>query len=234
MTSSASKPSGGAGGGSLGELLHRRLRELGCSPAELAAAVAVPAQYIDDLISGSRRPPRPSRTDIYPKMTAFLRLGRTEIVACADAERSGAAPTVISCPDAQVRSRLLALCAPDTARKLERREARGGAGTPELVGYFQRLLDVAQGAVRRMLDDQIGLRGLAAARGTSYEGMRLRVLEFLDATVDTLTTEDLSEFLAPRIERWDVDLETGVFRVVMRTHEVRERSPRRQAADDLI
>jgi len=230
MTSSASKPSGG---GSLGELLHRRLRELGCSPAELAAAVAVPEQYIDDLISGSRRPPRPSRTDIYPKMTAFLRLGRTEIVACADAERSGAAPAVISGPDALVRARLLALCAPETARKLERRKARGGAGGAELVGYFQRLLDVAQGAVRRMLDDQIGLRALATARGSSYEAMRLRVLEFLDTTVDGLTTEDLVEFLQPRITSWDVDLETGVFRVVLRAHEGRERS-RREAADGVI
>ena len=227
MTSSASKPSGR---GSLGELLHRRLRELGCSPAELAAAVAVPEQYIDDLISGSRRPPRPSRTDIYPKMTAFLRLGRTEIVACADAERS-AAPAVVSGPDALVRARLLALCAPETARKLERRKARGSAGSAELVGYFQRLLDVAQGAVRRMLDDQIGLRALATARGSSYEAMRLRVLEFLDTTVDGLTTEDLAEFLQPRITSWDVDLETGVFRVVLRAHEGRERSSRREAAD---
>lgn len=229
MTSSAAKPSG-----MLGELLHRRLKELGASSEELAEAVAVPTEYIADLITGSRRPPRASRTDIYPKMTAFLRLGRNEIVACADAERSGDVPTAISGPAAEVRTRLLELCEPETARKLERRRARGGAGSTELTGYIQRLLDVAQGAVRRMLDDQVGLRGLAVARGISYEAMRLRVLDFLDATVDVLTTEDLAEFVLPRISRWDVDLATGVFRVVMRSHEVRERSPRREAVDGVM
>ncbi|HTR21974.1 MAG TPA: hypothetical protein VMH88_14070 [Gemmatimonadales bacterium] len=229
MTSSASKPSG-----LLGELLHRRLRELGRSTEDLAEAVAVPTQYIDDLIKGSRRPPRPARTDIYQKMTTFLRLGRNEIVACADAERASAVPAAQSGPDADVRSRLLALCAPETARKLERRRARGGPGGADLTGYIERLLDVAQGAVRRMLDDQIGLRALATARGSSYEVMRLRVLDFLDTTVDGLTTEDLAEFLLPRIASWDVDLATGVFRVVLRTQEVRERSSRREATDGVL
>lgn len=229
MTSSASKPSG-----MLGELLHRRLRELGRTSTELAEAVAVPTQYIDDLITGSRVPPRPARTDIYQKMTAFLRLGRNEIVACADAERASAVRAAKNGPDAEVRSRLLELCAPETARKLERRRARGGTGSTELAGYIERLLDVAQGAVRRMLDDQIALRALATARGSSYEAMRLRVLEFLDTTAESLTTEDLAEFLQPRIASWDVDLATGVFRVVLRTNEARGRSPRREAADGVM
>lgn len=227
MTSSAAKPSG-----LLGELLHRRLRELGRSSAELAEAVAVPAQYIDDLISGSRRPPRPARTDIYQKMTVFLRLGRNEIAACADAERSDLAPVVPARLDAAVRTRLLRLCAAETARKLERRRARDDGA--ELTGYLARLLDVAQGAVRRLLEDQVGLRAMAVARGASYEAMRLRVLEFLDTTADTLTTEDLAEFLLPRITGWDVDLATGVFRVVLRSHDVRERSPRREVRDEVV
>jgi hypothetical protein len=81
--------------------------------------------------------------------------------------------------------------------------------------------------VLRTLDDQIAIRLAAAERGSTYIDMRGRVLEFLDVTTDTLTPEDLLEFLRPRIARWDVDLETGVLRVVLRTHAPRERSAKR-------
>jgi hypothetical protein len=209
----------------VGELVRRRLREIGRSPHDLAEAVGVPAQYIDDLITGSRRPPMPGRTDIYGKMTSFLQLRRNEVVDCAHAERSGATPAAAG-PEAGVRRLLLSLCAPETARELERRRTRRGSA--ELAGFAQRLLDVAQGAVRKELDDQVGLRLTAAKRGDTYLAARLRILEFLDVTADTLTAEDLLEFLRPRIARWDVDLKTGVLRVVMRASEPRERPSRRE------
>jgi hypothetical protein len=193
------------------------------SPEELAAAVEVPAAYIDDLIAGARRPPLPERTDIYGRMTAFLRLGRQEIAACARAERASARSGTAG-PPAGVRRELLDLCDPETARALEQRRTRRGSA--ELAGLIQRVLDVAQGAVRRMLDDQIALRLAAAERASTYVAMRFRVLEFLDATPETVTAEDLAEFVRPRIARWDVDLESGVLRVVMRAQEPRERTRR--------
>jgi hypothetical protein len=199
--------------GTVGELLRRRLQEIGRSPEELAEAVAVPAKYIDDLIAGDRRPPLPERTDIYPKMTSFLQLGHNDVVSCARAERADAAPPRAAGPGASVRGLLLALCEPATARQLEQRRARRGGA--ELAGFIQRLLDVTQGAVRRVLDDQIRLRLAAVEGGSTYLEMRFKVLEFLDATADTLTAEDLIAFLRPRIARWDVDLETGVLRVVL-------------------
>ncbi len=214
----------------VGDLLRQRLREIGRSPKELAEAVAVPAKYIDDLIAGCRRPPLPGRTDIYGKMTSFLRLGRNDVVACARAERAGAAPAGPSGPGVRVRSLLLALCEPGTARALEQRRAR--RGNAELADFIQRLLDVTQGAVRRALDDQIGLRLQAAERGSTYLAMRFKVLEFLDVTADTLTAEDLMEFLRPRIARWDVELETGVLRVVLRAQRPRDRTPRREPAQE--
>jgi hypothetical protein len=88
-------------------------------------------------------------------------------------------------------------------------------------------LGIAQGAVRRSLDDQIALRVSAAQQGLTYVALRLRVLEFLDATLDTLTEEDVADFVRPRIERWDVDLETGVLRVVLRAQEAQDRDRRR-------
>ena len=207
----------------VGALLRRRLREIKRTPEELAEAVAVPPWYIDDLMSGSRRPPLPGRTDIYEKMTAFLRLGRNEVATRAHAERASTVGRAAG-PKPLVRGLLLELCEPRTARRLERRRTQHGGA--ELTGLTQRLLDVAQGAVRRSLDDQIGLRLQAAERGSSYVEMRARILEFLDVTPDMLTAKDLTEFLHPRIARWDVDLETGVLRVVMRPQGHRERTRR--------
>jgi hypothetical protein len=212
------------GTASLGELLRRRLRELGRTPEDLAEAVQVPAHYIADLMAGTRRPPLPARTDIYPKMTSFLRLGRNVIIACADAERAGTASSKRSGPGIRVRTQLLALCEPGTARALERRARRGNA---ELVGFFQRVLDVTQGAVRRALDDQIALRLAAAERGRTYVAIRFAMLEFLDATAGTLTVQHLSDYLRPRVARWDVDLDTGVLRVVLRAGP-RDRTPKRE------
>jgi hypothetical protein len=208
----------------VGALVRRRLRELHRSPEQLAQAVDVPTEYIADLISGARRPPLPGRTDIYEKMTTFLRLGRNDLGGCARAERAEAAPAAAPAPDAAVRRLMLELCEPATARAFERR--RGRRATAELTGFLQRLLDVTQGVVRRHLDDQLALRLAAGERGVSYQAWRLTVLEFLDATADTLTAGDLIEFVQPRIARWDVDFETGVLRVALRRQEPRDRGLR--------
>jgi len=206
--------------------MRQRLREIGRSSKDLAEAVGVPEQYIDDLIAGARRPPLPGRTDIYAKMTSFLRVGRNDVITRAVAERAGAPSPGATGPGVRVRELVLAMCEPRTARTLEQRRAkRGGA---ELAGFIQRLLEVTQRAVRRSLDDQIGLRLQAAERGSTYLAMRFKVLEFLDVTADTLTADDLMHFLRPRIARWDVDFTTGVLRVVLQTKGPRDRTPRRE------
>jgi hypothetical protein len=213
----------------VGELVRQRLKELGRSSTQLAEAVQVPRRYIDDLIAGHRRPPLPGRTDIYLKMTSFLRLRRNDVATCARGERAGVSPARAPAP--RVRDLLLGLCAPSTAAALGRR--RSARSAAELSDFFQRVLDVAQSAVLRTLDDQIAVRLAAAERGSTYVEMRGKVLEFLDVTADALTPEDLTEFLRPRIASWDVDLETGVVRVVLRTHAPRDRSPKRVAVKDV-
>jgi hypothetical protein len=203
----------------VGELVRRRLKEIKRSSEELAEAVEVPVEYIAEVIAGSRQP-MPGRTDVYERMTSFLRLGRNDLLNCIHAEPDGSA---LASPGIQVRRMLLALCQPATAQKLERRRS-SQRGNVEFVDLVRRLLDVAQGAVRRVLDDHIQLRLVAAERGSSYAEMRLRVLDFLDATPGTLTPHALTEFLEPRIALWDVELETGVLRVVLRSWE-RSRRP---------
>ena len=210
----------------VGDLLRQRLKELKRTSKDLAEALEVPPSYIDDLISGRRRAPLPGRTDLYERMTSFLRLGRNDLINKARAERAGSATEGVV-PSAEVRKLLLELCEPATAKQLERRRSR--SGWAELSSLLERVVGVTQGAVRRTLDDQIGLRLNASHSGRSYEDMRLRVLEFLDATPDTVTLDHLAEFVQPRIARWDVDLPTGVLRVVMRAQEPRERTRRAPA-----
>src|SRR5690242_20896175 len=71
----------------VGQLLRRRLRELKRTPRELAEAVQVSEVYIADLVAGRRRPPAPSRMDVYAPMTKFLKLHRNDLPTCAKAER---------------------------------------------------------------------------------------------------------------------------------------------------
>ncbi len=207
----------------VGELLRNRLDETDRSPEELAEAVQVPIEYIEDLIAGRRRPPLPGRTDLYERMTTFLRLSRNDLALCARAERSS--NTLARAPKPKVRRLLLEMCEPETAEELEKRRAEHG--NAEIAGFIQRLLDVTQGTVRKLLDDQVTLRIAAERSGSTYMAMRLKVLEFLDATPDTLTADHLTRFLGPRVELWDVDFDTGVLRVVLRGQEPRERYRRR-------
>ncbi|MBI3982046.1 MAG: hypothetical protein HY337_03985 [Gemmatimonadetes bacterium] len=208
----------------VGELLQQRLREIDRSPEQLAEAVDVPVEYVNELIAGRRRPPLPGRTDVYEKMTRFLRLGRNDLAACAKAERNAAAAG--PGPNAGIRRLLLESCEPTTAQELERRARRVDA---EVAAVFERLLSVAQGTVRRMLDDQIALRISATQNGMPYRAMRLRLLEFLDASPSTLTADDFADFMQPRIAQWDVELETGVLRVVLKTQEPPAQGRRRPA-----
>jgi hypothetical protein len=219
MTLPASKQSS-----TVGELLGRRLKEVNRSAQQLAEVAQVPATYIDDLISGSRRAPLPARTDIYEKMTSFLRLGRNDLVSCARSERASIAMPAGVGPDAAVRRMLLDLCEPATAKVIKQRLRKREQG--RLVDFIQRLLRHHRRGWGRPLDDQVSLRLAAGQRGISYEVLRLSVLEFLDATPETLTTADVTQFVQPRIARWDVDLETKVLRVALRGQEPRDRGRR--------
>jgi len=208
----------------VGQLVRRRLRELNRTPRELAAAVKVSEGYIADLVAGRRRAPAPSRSDLYTPMAKFLRLHRNDLPTCARAEHA-TAPAARR-PTPEVRRLALELCGPGTVRALTRRLARRDG--PELEGLIvQRLLGVAQGFVIRQLEDEAGLSVAAAREGRSYLELRMRLLEFLDATPDSVTARDYEDFVRPRIATWELDLETRAMRIVLRSREV---APRRRRA----
>jgi Fe-S cluster assembly iron-binding protein IscA len=207
------------------ELMRRRLKELQRTPRELAEAVQVPEVYIADLLAGRRRPPAPGRTDVYDRMTKFLRLHRNDLPTCARVEREGDAGGHRR-PDQKVRERLLELCEPSKARLVNRRLAGKKGNVALEILIAQRLLEIAQGFVRRQLDDEVGIRVAASREGCSHIDMRLRLIDFLDATPDSLTLSDHEVFVRPRIAAWDIDLETHAMRIVLRSHEPEPRQQR--------
>jgi len=208
------------------QLVRRRLKELKRTPRELAEAVQVSEDYVADLLAGRRAPPAPGRTDVYDRMTKFLRLHRNDLPTCAKVERESMG-TKQKRPDPKVRALLLALCEPVKAKKLDRRFTKRDQETSTLDRLIaQRLLEVAQGFVRRQLDDEVGIRVAANREGVTYLAMRMRLLEFLDCTVETLTAGDYDVFIRPRIGFWDIDLETQAMRIVLRSQEPAPRQRR--------
>jgi hypothetical protein len=205
-------------------LMRRRLTELKRTPRELAEAVQVPEAYIADLLAGRRRPPAPSRSDVYDRMTRFLRLHRNDLPMCAQVERAddGAATRA---PSPVVRALLLELCDPTRARLVRRRLA-GKMGTALAALIATRLLEIAQGFVRRQLEDDAGIRLAANREGCAPGELRMRLFDFLDATPSSLTADDHETFLRPRIAAWDIDLETSTMKIVLRSSEPDHRARR--------
>jgi hypothetical protein len=208
------------------QLVRRRLKELKRTPRELAEAVQVSEEYVSDLLAGRRAPPAPGRTDLYDRMTKFLRLHRNDLPTCAKVERE-AIGTKRTRPDPKVRALLLGLCEPTLAKKLDRRFTKRDQETAALDRLIaQRLLEVAQGFVRRQLDDEVGIRVAANREGVTYLQMRMRLLEFLDCTVESLSVTDHDVFIRPRIGFWNMDLETQAMRIVLRSQEPAPRQRR--------
>lgn len=197
------------------QLVRRRLRELKRTPRELAEAVKVSEAYMSDLVAGRRPPPAPGRTDLYVPMAKFLRLHRNDLPTCARVERAQEGVGRRR-PDPEVWKLVRELCDSARQRSFGRRLAKGdGADLAAVI--VGRLLEVAQGFVRRQLEDEVGLRVAATRDGCTYLEARMRLLEFLDVGADSLTAEDCEEFVLPRIAAWDIELETRAMRIVLRS-----------------
>jgi hypothetical protein len=208
----------------VGELVRRRLRELKRSPRELAEAVQVSETYIADLVAGRRVPPAPSRMDVYAPMTKFLKLHRNDLPTCAKAERDGTTKSRRR-PHPEVRRQMLDLAEPVRARTLMRKLTRkDGVGLERLI--VGRLLEIAQGFVRRQLDDDVGIRIAATRDGCTYLERRMKLMEFLDVTPEGLGPADSDEFVRPRISAWDIDLDSHAMKIVLRSQEPAPRQVR--------
>ncbi len=192
-------------------LVRARLAKLGCAQKDLARAAEVADSYISQLLTRRRAPPFPARTDLYPRMEAFLQLEPGALARLAQAERAeefkqklGQTPQPLF---QGFRELILGKCSAQRRSDVRAIFERQPFGTLERL-VTQKLLDVVQRIARRELDSEDWLRLAARIGSRSHEEMRVVVLEFLDADVFRVSRESCTAFVDPMIECWDIDLTT--------------------------
>ena len=166
-------------------LIRSRLDELGLDQRGLARAADVTESYISQLLSGKRRLPAANRTDIYRKMSRFLKLPADELTRLSDLQHRERLKRAIgeeSKPLFQsVRALIIRKCAPRKAQQVAAIFETAPFGELERL-VTQKLLEAAKEVAARELENEKWLRAVTKDTGRSYRQMRVLVLEFLDTT----------------------------------------------------
>lgn len=199
-------------------VIKQRLQEMGREQKELAAAAEVTESYISQLLTRKKLPPASERTDIYDRMGRFLELPSGKLAQLADLQRKdelkknlGASPTPLF---EEVRDLILRKCVRDKVEQIRAIFEKQPFGELERL-VTQKLLDVVKSIAKEELESENWLHLVARLSGQSYEQMRVRILEFLDADVFNVSVEHCVSFLDPLIESWDIDLATFAVEIVL-------------------
>jgi transcriptional regulator with XRE-family HTH domain len=199
-------------------LIRHRLSELELDQKDLAAAAQVTESYISQLLTRKKVPPAPGRTDIYERMSEFLRLPAGELSKLADVQRQEDLKKRVSEPPRPLfkatRELVLRKCEPEKRKEVQRIFEKEPFGEFERL-ITQKLLDVAQGVAREELRSEEWLRLMAQLSGRTYEQMRVAILDFLDTDVFNVSLENCVSFLDPMIDSWDIDVKTFGMEVVL-------------------
>jgi len=225
-------------------VIRRRLQELRLDQRDLATAAQVTESYISQLLTRKKAPPAPDRTDIYEKMERLLKLPHGELAKLAALQRQEELKKKLGDPPGplfkDVRQLLLRKCKPENERQIRAIFEKQPFGELERL-LTQKLLDVAKGIAKSELESESWLRLVARLNGHSFEQMRVIALEFLDADVFNLSTENFVAFIDPLIESWDCDLATFDMGIVLnqraapgrpRRFEFAEREPEPPLGDE--
>ena len=199
-------------------LIRHRLSELGLDQKDLAEAAQVTESYISQLLTRKKIPPAPGRTDLYDRMSEFLKLPAGELSKLADLQRQEDLKKRVTQPPRalfkECRELVLRKCEPERRKEVRRIFEKEPFGEFERL-ITQKLLDVAQGVAREELRSEKWLRLMAQLSGRSYEQMRVAMLDFLDTDVFNVSLENCVSFLDPMIESWDIDVKTFGMEVVL-------------------
>jgi len=192
-------------------MVRSRLETFGYGQKDLAEAVQVTDSYISQLLTRRKAPPDRDRTDIYPKMEAFLHLEPGELERLVEIARTeelrrqlGQTPEPLF---REFRDLVLRKCHPQKRAEVRIVFESQPFGTLEQL-VTRKFLEVVQHVARKELDSENWLRLAGRVGGCSHEEMRVIVLEFLDTDVFQVSNENCVTFLDPLVESWDVDLET--------------------------
>jgi len=192
-------------------VIKARLQELGLEQKDLAAAAEVTESYVSQLLTGKKLPPAPDRTDIYEKMSAFLRLPNNELSRIARAQRIAELRRGLEDAEGpllkETRELILRKCVRERREQIRAVFERHPFGELERL-VTRKLLEVIGPVARDELDNEAWLRKVAELSGRSYEEMRVIILEFLDKDIFNVSNEDCVSFLDPLIARWDIDFLT--------------------------
>ena len=192
-------------------VIKHRLEELGLDQRDLASAAQVTESYISQLLTRKKAPPAPARTDIYSKMSKFLKLPDGELAKLAELQRQEQLKRKLVDPPAPlfkgVRELVLRKCEPEMQDQIRTIFERQPFGEVERL-VTQKLLDVVKRVAKEELDSENWLRLVARLSDRSYEDMRVSILEFLDTEVFDVSIENCVSFLDPLIESWGMDLAT--------------------------
>jgi transcriptional regulator with XRE-family HTH domain len=192
-------------------LVRSRLATVGCAQKDLAQAAQVADSYISQLLTRKRPPPAPDRTDIYPKMEAFLRLEPGALARLAGIERTEALEHRLGQTPEPLfhgfRDLILGKCVAQMRDEVRAVFERHPFGTLERL-ITQTLLDVVQRIARQELDSENWIRLAARVGSRTHEEMRVLVLEFLDTDIFHVSRENCVAFMDPLVESWDIDLDS--------------------------
>ena len=192
-------------------LIRHRLTELELDQKDLAAAAQVTESYISQLLTRKKAPPAPGRTDIYERISEFLKLPAAELSKLAEAQRQEDLKKRVTEPPRplfkECRELVLRKCEPQRLKEVRRIFEKEPFGEFERL-ITQKLLDVAQAVAKEELRSEEWLRLMAQLSGRSYEQMRVAILDFLDTEVFNISLENCVSFLDPMIDSWDIDVKT--------------------------
>ena len=208
------------------ELIKHRLEALGLGQKDVATAAQVTESYISQLLTGKKSPPAPSRSDIYEKIEAFLKLPTGALIKLAELQRKEDLKKKLEERDGplfqEVREMILRKCKAEKVEELRAIFEKEPFSEIERL-VTQKLLDVAKGVAKEEWKSENWLRVVARLNHKSYEEMRVIVLEFLDTDIFNLSAQNFRYFLEPLIESWDIDLVTFGMKVILASNLGRER-----------
>lgn len=199
-------------------MIKHRLEDLGLEQRELARAAQVTESYISQLLTRKKAPPAPGRTDIYDKMSRFLKLPNRELAKLAESEQQAELRKNLADPPAPlfagVRELVLRKCKPIRQKEIRAIFEKQPFGELERV-VTGKLLEVTKRVAKEELESENWLHLVARLSNRSYEEMRVAILEFLDTGIFDISVASCLSFLDPLIESWDIDLGTFGMEIVL-------------------
>ena len=199
-------------------VISHRLKELDLEQQDLATAANVTESYISLLLNRKKAPPTTSRTDIYEKMEAFLKLPTGQLSKLADLQRAEELTGRLGDPAMplfkEVRELILRKCVPDKEHQIRAIFEKQPLGELERL-VTQKLMEVVKRVAEKEINNEDWLYEVSLLTNQDFKQTRIIIQEFLDTDIFHLSMASCVLFLEPLIESWEIDLETFNMEIVL-------------------